>query len=293
VLCLMLANIGSSFREQVFAGQLDAEAPDIKTTIVNMSRSPNFTVANSFMTSAVGAQWAKMPVGIPSRHEPLLPMGVVQEPTLLRIDERFDFAGVAGSTYIIWGLGPFITFKGQFLSRHFGHNRIRAKVNGNEVFQIAKSKHRFNPFKLRYSYRVLAPKPGLKSRGVKYTINKDLIGRGFLGIKQEWRIYQGHERMGKMVYYCVGAWFRLWRWKTRCWHSKLEYESGRSSLTISGIPGPKIAPCAVLSQIPNVGLISEWVPDQYYLFVHAGEDASLLLAFGVLVDSTNDEINRS
>jgi hypothetical protein len=155
------------------------------------------------------------------------------------------------------------------------------------VFQIAKSKHRFNPFKSRYSYRVLAPLPGHKSQDVKYTINKG-DGRGFLKMKQEWQIYQGHERMGKMVYYCVGAWARFW--KTRCWHSKLEYESGRF---FSGIPGPKIAPCAVLSQIANVGLVSEWVPDQYYLFVHAGEDASLLLAFGVLVDSTNDEINRS
>jgi hypothetical protein len=231
-----------------------------------------------------------MPVGIPSRHEPLLPFGVVQEPTLLRIDEMPDVAGIKGSVYIIWGLGPFVKFEGNHLSRHWGRNRIRAKVNGAEVFQLAKSKHPLNPLQMRYSYRVLAPKPGHKSHDIKYTINQDFIGRGFLGIKQEWRIYQGHERMGKMVYYCVTSWLG---WKTRCWHSKLEYESGRSSLTISGVPGPKIGPCAVLSQVPNLGAFTVLAPDQYYLFVHAGEDASLLLAFSTLFDSTADEVDQA
>jgi hypothetical protein len=184
-------------------GPLAAAADNsVQTMKVDMSRSPNATVAQMFMSQIQGAQWAQMPIGIPSRHDPLLSTGVVQEPTLLKIDEMNDAGGALGSTYIVWGLGPFVMFKGTWKSRHFGHNRIRATIDGVEAFQLSDSKHKWNPAKMRYSYRVLAPKPALKSYDVKFTINRDLFGRGFFGIKDEYRIYKGRERNGHMVYYC-------------------------------------------------------------------------------------------
>merc|ERR550525_571887 len=184
------------------------------------------------------------------------------------------------------------------MSRQFGHDRVRAYVGGVEKFQTVTSWHAFNPFKMRFSYRVLKPQPPAKKTwgddDILYTVNRDFFGRGFLGIKDEWRIFHGRESGGKMAYYCVQSW---WGWKTRCWHSKLEYESGRSSLTITGHAGVKYAPCAVLSQVVNAGAfaggVSEFIPDQFYLFVNAGEDAALLPAFSIMMDSAQDEMNQN
>jgi len=219
---------------------------------------------------------------------------VLPYPALLRIDEKYDAGGIAGSTYYVWGLGDPIVFKGNTLSRNWGHNRLQvyAGLNPQSLYQLVKTHHAFNPFQARYSYRIL--KPSLQKHwsdaDIMFTMNRDIFGRGFFGIKDEWRIYQGRERDGKMVYYCVGTWRG---WRMRCWHSKEEYESGRSSLTISGLPGPKYAPCAVLSQVANVGAFVQGVPDQYYLFTNAGEDTALLLSFSILYDSTEDQMEEA
>jgi hypothetical protein len=192
-------------------------------------------------------------------------------------------------------MGESISFNGKFTSRHFGHNRIRAFVGGKtEAFQIVKTKHIINPLKYRYSYRVLRPgaPKWWEDKDILFTVNRDLFGRGFGGIKDEYRIYQGRERYGIERYYCVQSWFG---WVTRCWHSKKEYESGRTSFTVNGHVGPKYNPIAVLSQKVNVGAFSQFVtplqlfPDKYKLFVNSGEDAALLTALSIIVDSTEDQ----
>lgn len=260
------------------------------TTPVNLGSSPNSSTARHFLDTSLGADWSTLPVGRPNAHRPLLAFGVLQKPTLFRIDEMPDFGGLGGSTYLVWGLGPVLVIKGNYWSRHWGHNRMKASVGhpAQPVFQLAKSRHKQNPFRARYSYRVLKPgqRKSWRADDVLFTMNRDIWGRGFLGIKDEWRIYQGRERDGKMVYYCVRSWMG---WSTRCWHNKAEYESGRGSLTIRGSSGQKIGPCAVLSQVANAGAYTEGAPDQYYLFVNAGEDSALLLSFGILYDSTEDQ----
>jgi hypothetical protein len=216
-------------------------------------------------------------------------------PSLVKIDESFDYAGLVGSTHHTWGMGEHLVFNGKFLSRHFGHNRIRALVGGKtEAFQIVKTKHNYNPFKYRFSYRVLRPgaPKWWEDKDILFTVNRDLFGRGFFGIKDEYRIYQGRERNGIERYYCVQSW---WGWMTRCWHSKREYESGRTSLTVKGHGGPKFNPIAVLSQKVNAAAFSKFLkplaffPDKYTLFVNSGEDAALLTALSIIVDSTEDQ----
>jgi hypothetical protein len=286
---LVLAREAGALRLEREPGQ---ELANLSGTI-NLDDSPNATLARNFLNKSLGANWATLGVAPPSQHSPLLPFGVLPQPTLFRIDEKFDMGGLTGSTYFAWGLGQLVLFNGNSLSRHFGHNRIKAYVGDAETFQMVKTKHVMNPFKYRYSYRVLKPgaQKGWREEDVLFTFNRDMFGRGFFGIKDEWRIYQGRERDGKIVYYCVQSW---WGWKTRCWHSKLEYESGRSSLTVTGHPGLKYNPCAILSQVPNAGAFSDSLaPDQYYLFVNGGEDAALMLAFSIMVDSTQDDMESS
>jgi hypothetical protein len=265
------------------------------SSILNLSSSPNATLAGAFLDKSLAAGWRIRAVVPPNRlMPPLSRKGVLPYPALFKIEEKFDFGGLTGSTHFAYGMGQMILFNGNFASRHFGHNRIRAISGGVDKFQVVRTKHILNPLKYRYSYRVL--KPGFHKSwtndDILFTINRDMFGRGLLGIKDEWRIYLGRERYGKERYYCVQSW---WGWKTRCWHSKLEYESGRGSLTVNGHPGPKYNPCAVLSQVPNAGALSavlpglSFVPDQFYLFVNAGEDAALMMAFSIIVDSAQDQ----
>lgn len=281
----------------------EPNAAEVRSSAANQSivssldSSPNATLAKAFLDSSIRGGWKNLPIGLPVAHRPLLPIGVLPYPSLFQINEKFDFGGLTGSTYYVFGLGQTIIFNGNFLSRHFGHDRTKAHVQGQEAFQTVRTKHVLNPFKYRYSYRVLKPsqKKWWGNDDVLFTLNRDMIGRGFFGIKDEWRIYSGREQDGRMVYYCVQSW---WGWQTRCWHSKLEYESGRSSLTISGVSGPKYNPCAVLSQVANLGAFSgvvgvaSFVPDQYYLFVNSGEDSALLMTMSVIIDSAQDEMEE-
>jgi hypothetical protein len=271
------------------------------TSFLNLSSSPNASLIKSLLDSSMHAGWATLPTVGPDAHPPLLPSSVKPYPALLKIDKSFDFGGLAGSTHVVSGVGAPLALNGNFGSRHFGHDRVKVYANGmyeqgKELFQMTFTKHIWNPLKYRFSYRILKPsqqKTWNEDEDVLFTINRDLFGRGFLWTKDEYRIYQGRERGNKMVYYCVQSW---WGWVTRCWHNKLEYESGRSSLTVSGHPGPKYAPCAVLSQKVNGGALSPafasmtLVPDKYYLYVSPGEDTALLSALGALVDGTQSRM---
>merc|ERR1740138_1150289 len=169
---------------------------------------------------------------------------------------------------------PFATLAGKWTSNTFGHQTVHVRdMKGQERFMIRNSKNVWNPFAMRNSFRVHPP--GNKE-GILYTFNKDILGRGFLGIKEEWRIYYGRERQGQQVYYCVGSYMG---WSYNCYKTQAEYDAGAP-------------PIAYTEQEMNAGAImtdfSQWLPDNYRLFIREGVDSALILALMTVIDMCND-----
>lgn len=177
------------------------------------------------------------------------------------------------------GHEPFAMLRGKWTSNTFGHQTVRVRdMSGKEVFMIRNSKNVWNPFSLRYSFRIHPP--GDKE-GVWYTINKDAIGRGFAGMRQEWRVYRGKERDNQMVYYCVGSYGG---WSYTCYKSQSDYDMS-------------LPPIAWTEQEMNAGDFftdfSQWLPDHYRLYTKTGCDSALILALSTVIDMCNDARDRA
>eukprot|EP00440_Ansanella_granifera_P057084 gb/GFBE01061880.1/.p1 GENE.gb/GFBE01061880.1/~~gb/GFBE01061880.1/.p1 ORF type:complete len:183 (+),score=42.79 gb/GFBE01061880.1/:1-549(+) len=168
--------------------------------------------------------------------------------------------------------------QGKWTSNSFGHQSVHVMDgSGQEVFKIRRSKNVWNPLQWRTSFRILPP--GSKDNDdALYTVNKDVWGKGFMWIKQEWKIYQGRVRDGKMLYYCVGG-YRGWDFKI--YRNPEEYKAHAK-------------PIAVIKQKLNMGAFvdHDWIPDKFTLTVYEGGDSALLLAISSIIDITHDSNNN-
>merc|ERR1719436_166878 len=80
---------------------------------------------------------------------------------------------------------PIATLRGSWQSNSFGHQTVHVRdMSGREIFMIRNTKHRWNPFSLRWSFRIHPP--GNKNPDFAwYTINRNIMNM----FGEEWYIY--------------------------------------------------------------------------------------------------------
>jgi hypothetical protein len=154
--------------------------------------------------------------------------------------------------------------KGKLTSDSFGHKSVHVyDTMGREIFKIRHDKNVWNPLALRWSFRILPP--GSKdSSDALFTFNKDVFGRGLIGLQEEWRIYRGRERDNDMVLYCVGDYKK---------HNFVFYRRAEDY-------DNSAQPVATIKQ----------KKDKIKLMVPAGEDTALMLAMSTILDMTHLDI---
>eukprot|EP00933_Yihiella_yeosuensis_P079228 TRINITY_DN9157_c0_g1_i1.p1 TRINITY_DN9157_c0_g1~~TRINITY_DN9157_c0_g1_i1.p1 ORF type:complete len:249 (+),score=59.53 TRINITY_DN9157_c0_g1_i1:121-867(+) len=157
----------------------------------------------------------------------------------------------------------------------FGHKSVDVKDLSNMLsFVVKRTRSVFNPFGMRYSYRIVPPGPQDDEDSL-FTLNKDVFGAGVLGAKAEWRIWRGRERDQNLAYYCVGSYFGF-DWKF--FKTVEAYEKDEE-------------PVAEISQKLNIGAFinADIFGDKFKLKVRSGEDSALLLAAVTIFDMTKDQ----
>lgn len=160
----------------------------------------------------------------------------------------------------------FATLQGSFLGNIFGKRRTTISNNmGQPLFLIELS----NWIGFRWSWRILNP----VSEDILFTINKDVFGAGFLGIRDEWRIYRGRQRDGEQIYHVVGGYLE---YEHEFFHSKEEY--------LNSVPPCGVARQNTLQHDALQGLL----PDSFGVTVQGGEDSALLLATTVIIDLVHE-----
>lgn len=154
--------------------------------------------------------------------------------------------------------------KGKLTSDSFGHKSVHVyDTMGREIFKIRHDKNVWNPLALRWSFRILPP--GSKdSNDALFTFNKDVFGRGLIGLQEEWRIYRGRERDNDMVLYCVGDYKK---------HNFAFYRRAEDY-------DNSAQPVATIKQKKS----------KIKLMVPAGEDTALMLAMSTILDMTHLDI---
>lgn len=235
---------------------------------------------------------------------------VTKEPTVYKLSEQWTWGNHYMAKVIMSGstmangeesVSDFaLKFEGRWTSKHFGHNSMHVidPATGNELFKVRASRHTMNPAEWvgRFSYRILPPGSKDEKDSI-FTINKDYIGRGLLGTKEEWRIYRGRQRDGELAYYCVGSYMS---WDAKCYNSVRDYNTGRKGFTVWGTPDvkdlPKLTPVVKLHKKWGVGTffggLATLLPDAQYLSMQPNTDAALFLAFGAILDTAHDESGR-
>jgi hypothetical protein len=187
---------------------------------------------------------------------PLLPSLVTTEPTIYKLSEQWKWGNHYKAKVVMSGSTMAdesepnkdfpLQFQGRFTSKWFGHNSMHVidPSTGKELFKVRASRHTWNPEEWvgRFSYRILPPGSKDEEDSI-FTINKDYIGRGALGVKEEWRVYRGRKRDGQLAYYCVGSYIS---WDAECYNSVKEYNTGRDGFTVWGTEDvrylPKVTP---------------------------------------------------
>jgi len=154
--------------------------------------------------------------------------------------------------------------KGKLTSDSFGHKSVHVyDTIGREIFKIRHDKNVWNPLALRWSFRILPP--GSKdSTDALFTFNKDVFGRGLIGLQEEWRIYRGRERDNDMVLYCVGDYKK----HNFAFYRRVEDYDNR------------VQPVATIKQ----------KKDKIKLMVPSGEDTALMLVMSTILDMTHLDI---
>lgn len=135
------------------------------------------------------------------------------------------------------------------------------------LFKIRLTKHKWNPFKMSWSFRIVHPRTGK----VLFTINKDRVGTGLLARRDEWRIYRGRKRARQQIYYVVSGSMDHAHY---FYHTKADYKKGKK-------------PVAETSD--SVALDQAGLPDSYTLQVKEGEDTALLMAASVIFDMVEQQ----
>jgi len=114
-----------------------------------------------------------------------------------------------------------------------------------------------------------------------FTFNRDVLGRGVLGLKEAWRVHRGRARDDEALYYCVCS---AWGWEHHFYRSQADYDAGAE-------------PVARLHQAAGTGVLCEetriWQPAVFELEVNPGEDAALLLAMATALDVAHERSQPS
>jgi len=171
---------------------------------------------------------------------------------------------------IVYPAKSFATLDGSFFDFTLfdGWKTTVVKNVFNEpLFKIRFTKHIWNPTRWTWSFRITHPQTGK----VLFTINKDWFGTGLLGLRNEWRIYRGHKREGKQIYYAVSGYVGYERYFH---HSKADWKKGKK-------------PVAEASQAIGRDLIG--LADTYTLQVNEGEDTALLMTSTVIFDMAEEQ----
>jgi hypothetical protein len=162
------------------------------------------------------------------------------------------------------------------MSSAFGRKSLQVRSPaGSEVFSIGSSTKVLNPSQLRWSFRVLPP-ASASNDDVFFTVNRDALGRGPLGLREQWRVYRGRARESDEVYYCVGS---VQGWKYRFYRAEADFKAG-------------CTPVAKLDQVDGTGSFRQeqqrWIPAQFVLNVGPGEDSALLLSVATILDTVHE-----
>jgi len=162
--------------------------------------------------------------------------------------------------------------KGSWKSNTFGHACVKVRdASDKEVFAICRSKNVWNPLQFRDSFRVLPPGG---TGDPLFTVNKDVMGRGMLWVKQAWTVYKGRKRENTPVMFCEGNYIG---WKFKMYKSAADRDS-------------EATPIAEIKQSVNLGAVlsSEFIPDKFKIEVHEGADTALVLALSTIIDMVHD-----
>jgi hypothetical protein len=137
--------------------------------------------------------------------------------------------------------------------------------NGRELFIIEASR-----LGTSTSWRIRHP----LTNQIMFTINKDFFGTGFLGIRDEWRIYRGRERDATQIYYIVADYSAH---SHRFYHNEDEYQNS-------------VTPCAQSRFYTRGGTYTQgFVSDSIGVSVGPGEDTALVLSTTIVIDMLNEE----
>lgn len=166
----------------------------------------------------------------------------------------------------------FARLQGSFFGNIFGKRRTEITNNmGKPLFIIEMNKYTWDPTRLRWSWRIRNP----ISDEILFTINKDIIGAGFLGLRDEWRVFRGRKRQRDQIYHIIGAYHQH---GYRVYRTKEDWSVNR----------PPVAEAS-----KHFGRSVLDLPDVYSLQVHEGEDTALLLAATVVMDMAHEAEERA
>jgi len=159
----------------------------------------------------------------------------------------------------------FASVDGDFFSSFSGTRRTVVRNNlGQDLFIIEASRRTTTT-----SWRIKQP----VTEAILFTINKDIFGAGFLGIRDEWRIYRGRERDAEQIYYVVSDYSEHHH---EFFHSSEEYQNS-------------MQPAAESRQYTRGNTYTQgFVSDSIGAKVQAGEDTALILAATVVIDIRNE-----
>jgi len=146
-----------------------------------------------------------------------------------------------------------------------GTRRTAVRNNiGQELFIIEASRRSTST-----SWRIRSP----ITDQILFTINKDFFGAGFLGIRDEWRIYRGRERDADPIYYIVADYAAH---SHQFFHNSDEYQNS-------------MPPCAQSRFYTRGGTYTQgFASDSIGARVGPGEDTALILSTTIVIDMLNE-----
>jgi len=248
----------------------------LTTCFILAAHSARVNVEDALSGSWVNDQFSGLQLN-PDPRGPLLPSMVppantsfevqsVEQIDIIESNEyRWAFVGIQSGFQMHTINQWFASLHGSFFSNALGKRRTSVTNNmGEDLFIIELS----NWVGFRWSWRIMNP-----AEEILFTINKDIVGAGFLGIRDEWRIYRGRQRDDEQIYHVVGGYLE---YEHEFFHSKEEYQNN-------------VAPCATArQQTIQLTALQGRVPDSFGVTVREGEDTALLLATTVIIDLVHE-----
>mmetsp|Transcript_74866 Transcript_74866/g.173541 ORF Transcript_74866/g.173541 Transcript_74866/m.173541 type:complete len:294 (-) Transcript_74866:74-955(-) len=163
---------------------------------------------------------------------------------------------------------------GSWLSDPFRQKTVTVSgLEGHELFKLTTAS--WNPSSLRWSFRIMPPDSEDNADAV-FTVNRDVLGRGPLGMREQWRVFKGRARDNEAVYYVVAS---VWGWEYSFHKCVEDFNAGGE-------------PVARLTQVANTGKLDDetrvWIPAEFDLNIGPSEDVGLLLSVATILDVAHE-----